>query len=654
MVKTFDIDLQALVAILPDAALLVSPDGRIALANERAAELFGYPRSTLESMSIEMLVPEDVRAVHRDQRTQYMANAEARPMGWGRRLSARKADGSRVPVDVSLSPFRTEDEILVLACIRDRTPYEQLIASLAEAEARYRQVVESASEVFYRVMFHQGDPLRQGCIYVSPQCQQISGRSPDEFLGNPTLWFESIHEEDRPSVIEDTLRCINTKTPVTRYYRLRDHATGEFRWLADRIVPLLGPKGQVVGYQGVARDITERREAEERQRRLEGQLDAAQKIELIGRLAAGVAHDFNNVLAAIVGSCEMALAELDQDNPAAGDLRQALDAARRGAELTRQLLAVGRRQTIAPRVLNLRGHIQAMQELLRSVVPESICIRCSLPEELWPVRMDPGQVDQVVINLVINARDAMPGGGLIAIEAVNVIRDEAYSRGRAGFVPGEYVCLTVRDTGQGMDSDTLEHAFEPFFTTKTGRGTGLGLASVYGIVKQNHGYIELTSQVGHGTSVVIHLPRSRDEQVEGPTVADRSPAGALRGTVLLVDDNDQVRHVTRRLLERFGCEVRDASGPEAALAICDGWEGEIDVLLTDLVMPVMDGVALAREVTARRFRTVVIYMSGYGERESFSGVVPESSLQLAKPFDVPALEHAVRMALSRRQQSGRN
>jgi nitrogen-specific signal transduction histidine kinase/CheY-like chemotaxis protein len=408
-----------------------------------------------------------------------------------------------------------------------------------------------------------------------------------------------------------------------------------------------------VGFQGVARDTTETREAEAHQRQLELQLAQAQKIEMIGRLTGGVAHDFNNVLAIVIGGCEFALAELAPDSPAAQDVRQALGAARRGADLTRQLLAIGRRQAIAPQVLSLRAHIEAMQELIRSAIPESIRIQFSLPDELWTVRMDPAQVDQVVMNLVINARDAMPRGGVLVIEAANVTRDEAYCRGRAGCVPGEYICLSVRDTGQGMDSEALNHAFEPFFTTKSaGRGTGLGLASVYGIVKQNQGYIEIASEVGHGTSIVIHVPRARG-RLQTPRPIDTRPAGGFHATVLLVDDNDQVRQVTRRLLERLGHEVLDASGPEAAIAICDRWEGEIDLLLTDLVMPVMDGVALSREIRARRPTTVVLYMSGYAERDPFGRVFPEGGQYIEKPFDLATLERAVR-ALSPWPQSGPN
>ncbi len=658
MPRSSDIGLVELVTILPDAALVVSAEGRIVLANELAATLFGYSRSALVGLPVDALVPESLRARHADQRSRYLAVPKPGPMAWGRRLRARRADGTTFPADVSLSPFRIRDELFVLACVRDTTPYEQMLAALEEAERRYRQLVEDASEVFYRVIFddRELEPLKARCHFVSPQSEKITGYPPGEFLGNPSLWFELIHEDDRQSVRDETLRCLSEKRSVTRYYRVRHRSTGEFRWVADRIVPILGPSGEVLGYQGVARDITERREAEERQRSLERQLAAAERLELVGRLAAGVAHDFNNILAVVLTGCELALADLDHDSAAAHELREVLAAAKRGADLTRQLLAVGRRQVIAPQPLNLSLHIQAAQRLLRSVVPESITIEYQLPTDLWTVLIDPTQVEQVVMNLVINAKDAMPEGGSIAIEAANVIVDEVYCAGRRGLDPGEYVRLTVRDTGHGMDADTLSRAFEPFFSTKPrGRGSGLGLASVYGIVKQNHGYIEIASNVGRGTAVLIYLPRSHEEPKEqsSHSTGSQLSGGELRGTVLVVDDEEQVRSAIRRYLERLGLQVLEAAGPAAALEICDRHAGDLDLLLTDLVMPEMDGVALSRHVLARRQDTAVVYMSGYAPKDLPGGVLWESSQYIEKPFTLEALAHAVRGALERRSRSQR-
>ena len=393
MVKSPGIDLRKVVDALPDAALIVAPDGQIVLANERAETMFGYSHSALEGLSIEALVPEDTRAAHHEHRARYMAAAQMPgPMAWGRRLRSRRADGSLLTVDVSLAPVEIEDRVLVLACVRDMTEYERLLVSLEESEERYRQLVEGASEVFYRVSFDQDDPLTGRCNFVSPQCYEIAGRHPDEFLADPELWSQSVHDEDRMSLIEETTKCISSKAEVTRYYRLRRHPTGEFRWLADRIVPVRDSEGRVVGYQGVARDITERRHADEERRRLELRLAMAKKMEMLGQLAGGVAHDFNNILTVIIGACDLAQTELNPESAAAREVAQVAAAAKRAAELTRQLLGFGRKQVISPQVLDLRTYIRAMQELLRRTIPESIRMDLSLPDDLLAVRMDPAQV----------------------------------------------------------------------------------------------------------------------------------------------------------------------------------------------------------------------------------------------------------------------
>ena len=639
------VDAQEILKLLPDAALLVQADGLVCAANAHAESLFGYKPDALLGQPIESLLPEQFRAAHRTHRTQFDVAMTPRPMGTGLELLARRSDASDVRVDVSLSPFACEQGQLVLACVRDMTEHARLVSTLRERDEWYRLVVETGSEVIYRLLVN-GDPLRGSLEFVSPQCERLTGRTPQEFLDDPNLWMESIHPDDKAAVFETVHRILTQRVEASGYYRIRKHPTGEYRWVADRAVPLLDREGRVVGYQGTARDITDSRHAEEERQRLSDQLRQAQKMEAIGRLAGGVAHDFNNMLTVILGSCDSALLDIEPGNPARRDLEEIADAGKRAASLTHRLLAFSRKQAIAPRVLDVNAHLKTLTALVRRTISENIDIAFSFGETLWPVCIDPGQLDQVVLNLAVNARDAMPAGGSLTLQTMNVTLDEKFCKAHAGFLPGEYVQLSLKDTGCGMDPDTLMHAFEPFFTTKPqGQGTGLGLASVYGIVKQNHGFIQVDSGLDRGTTVDMYLPRSRGDEHKPSAPPKRAVPGGHE-TVLLVEDNDRVRLVTRRLLERLGYNVLEAASPAAALALCATHESEIHLLLTDLVMPQKSGVELSEEITVMKPGMHVLLMSGYAADVLPGGSqLREGMHYLQKPFEQSSLASAVRHAL---------
>src|SRR5277367_167427 len=356
-----------------------------------------------------------------------------------------------------------------------------------------------------------------------------------------------------------------------------------------------------------AEDVTE-------QRRLEQQLRQSQKMEAVGRLAGGIAHDFNNLLMVISGYCEFLLDRVGDDPALRGPAQEIADAASRATALTRQLLAFSRKQMLAPKVLDLNAVVTDNLKMLNRLIGEDIDLVMVPGGELGAVKADPGQIEQVIMNLAVNARDAMPRGGRLTIETSNVTLDDDYARFHAPVAPGEYVMLAITDTGQGMDSDTPTHIFEPFFTTKGHKGTGLGLSTVYGIIKQSGGYIWVYSESGKGTSFKIYLPRV---SASGETIhvqpAETAPVEQGHETILVVEDEVNLRRLARQYLEKQGYTVLEAVDGSAAINISSSYPGPIHLLLTDVIMPGMNGKELAQRLTALRPETRVLYMSGYTE-----------------------------------------
>ncbi len=396
----------------------------------------------------------------------------------------------------------------------------------------------------------------------------------------------------------------------------------------------------------VVRDITERKQAEEERGKLQAQLTQAQKMESVGRLAGGVAHDFNNMLQVILGHAALALDEV----PAAGCLRESLEeiqkSAQRSTDLTRQLLAFARKQTIRPKVLDLNDTLAGTLKMLRRLIGEDINLAWSSRDDLWNVRMDPSQVDQILANLCVNARDAIAGAGRVTIETLNVTLDNTYATSHLECVPGDYVLLVVSDSGHGMDAETRAHLFEPFFTTKDqGKGTGLGLATVFGIVKQNQGLIDVYSEPGMGTTFKIYLPRVQAPLAEPePEARARSPRGT--GTLLLVEDEEQILKLGRRILEQQGYTVLSASTPSAAEALAKQHEGPIRLLITDVVMPGMNGKELRNRLQAYHPGLRCLFMSGYtSDVIAHHGVLDDGVQFLQKPFTTTGLLDKVQETL---------
>jgi signal transduction histidine kinase/CheY-like chemotaxis protein len=394
-------------------------------------------------------------------------------------------------------------------------------------------------------------------------------------------------------------------------------------------------------------EIEERRKAEEQRARLSAQLAQAQKMESVGRLAGGVAHDFNNMLGVIYGHAELALQQIDADHPLRDSLEEIRKAAVHSADLTRQLLAFARRQTVAPRVLDLNETVQGMVKMLQRMIGEEVRLQWQPDPHAWPVRVDPSQIDQMLVNLCVNARDAIDGVGTLSIVTGNRSFHETWCADHPGSSAGEFVMLAVTDDGCGMDKETLSHLFEPFFTTKgVGEGTGLGLATVYGAVKQNGGFIDVHSEPGRGTTFMIYLPRCGGALESSRADEPGTPLRRGQETILVVEDELAILKLTRMMLERQGYVVLAAGTPVEAIHIATHYSGEIDLLMTDVVMPEMNGRDLARSLVPLHPRIKCLFMSGYtADIIADHGVLKDGVSFVQKPFSAKALTDKIRQTL---------
>jgi two-component system cell cycle sensor histidine kinase/response regulator CckA len=461
--------------------------------------------------------------------------------------------------------------------------------------------------------------------YISKNIQTLMGWEPQQFLTNSCFWFDHIHPEDQPR-IQQQLTLPWGEDRQSLEYRVRAE-DGGYHWMHDSLRMMKDKSGIPVEIAGAWLDITERKT-------LEAQLIQAQKMEAVGRLAGGVAHDFNNLLMAIMGYGELLRTSLYQDEPLFHYIDDILKATDRAASLTQQLLAFSRKQLRQPQALNLNRVVAELEKMLRRLIGEHIELEIRAASDLGMVQADSGQIGQIILNLAVNARDAMPTGGRLTMETSNL--DLAASRqGRLDLIPpGRYVRLTITDTGVGMAGETLSHIFEPFFTTKeAGRGTGLGLPVVYGIVRQNAGYIDVDSQPGQGTVFTIFLPRS--ENAAEPDFDLRHLQEKLQGseTILIVEDELALRTLLNRFFSLYGYEVLEARDGDEALLICERHQGPIHILLTDVVMPKMSGRELAERLTPLQPEMRVFYMSGYSNSELVPFGIPEPSKTIIpKPF----------------------
>jgi len=480
-------------------------------------------------------------------------------------------------------------------------------------------------------------------VLVNEATAQVYGTTVAALVGKTDADFNPNLDEVAHFLRHDRDVMSSGQPKVIAEEAVTNPTTRETRWFQTIKMPLRSPEEGTATLLGVSTEITERK-------RLEEQLLHSQKMEAVGQLAGGVAHDFNNILTAIVGYTDLLAAELGPNEQQHEDLEEIRKAARRAAALTRQLLAFSRKQVLEPRIIDVNGVVMNLDKMLRSLISENIELKTVLADDLAAARADPNQIEQVIMNLAINARDAMPEGGTVTIETRNATLDDAYAAQHVSVIPGEYVMLAVSDTGCGMDEKTQSRIFEPFFTTKPpGRGTGLGLSTVYGIVKQTGGNIWLYSEPGKGTTFKIYLPAiaALPEDIGKVAPAEALPRGG--GTVLVVEDDEQLRRLTHRALASQGYTVLEADRGSTALDIARRHKGHIDLLLTDVIMPDTNGRKLAETIRAARPGLRVLYMSGYPDGAIAShGMLEPGVAYLPKPFTTEAVTRRVREVLEAR------
>lgn len=522
--------------------------------------------------------------------------------------------------------------------LTDITAHKQTEAALQESEARFRRLAENAQDIIYRYEFTP----KRGFTYVSPAATAITGYTPQEHYADPDLGLKLVHPEDRPR-LEEYLQGKGTfGQPLVLRWLRKD---GQIIWTEQQNIPLFDAQGQLVALEGIARDITQRKQAEEERNRLQIQLLQAQKMEAIGRLAGGVAHDFNNMLSIVLGYGQLLLRALPSDDLRRAYVEEIIKAAERSASLTRQLLAFSRRQILQPQVLNLNELLQDLEKMLGRLLGEDIDLELRLSPDLAPVRADPGQLEQVVINLAVNARDAMPQGGRLRIETANAELDEAYAQHHPGAVPGRYAKLAVADTGCGMDPEILAQIFEPFFTTKES-GTGLGLSTVYGIVKQSGGYIWVESAPGQGAIFEIYLPQISAAPTPKKAKVEGEAEKGSGEQILVIEDEAPLRSLFERMLSSLGYRVTAATNGREALSLVEEKRWKPDLVITDVVMPEMDGAALVERLQRTYPDLKVLYTSGYtADAIGHRGVLLPDTPFLQKPFNLRTLAAKVREAL---------
>ena len=607
----------------PLATCIVRMEDRVFVGvNDAYIALFGYSRDELIGHAANEY-PFFVTEHERDDLRAAMSHERGVR---DREVRMRKKDGNTIETKWWVQAIHIGGAHYLYVAIDDVTDGKRAEDALRDSEARFRDLAENVREVFWLY-----DACADQVIYVSPAYESVWKRSRATIARDPNDWLAAVHCEDRERV-----RTASRGEGYDQHYRIVQ-PDGTQRWIHDRAFPVRDASGKIIRIAGIAEDVTERRA-------LEDQLRQTQKMESLGMLAGGVAHDFNNLLAVIAASNGM----LGESLAAGTEERELVDeidaAVQRATSLTRQLLAFSRKQVAEPKVLDVNAAVQDTKKMLRRMVGEDVLLLTSLEPDVRAVRVDPGYLVQVLMNLAVNARDAMPRGGTVEISTRNTILDESFVRGRPGAPLGPAVVLSMTDTGCGIAPDVLEHIFEPFFTTKeVGKGTGMGLAVVHGIIEQAGGLIDVDSVVGQGTTFRVYLPA-----VDGTATSARDVSGAAaRGfeTILFVDDDEYVRRSSARALRARGYTVIEAPDGGAALG---HMRTGIDLLLTDVVMPRMDGRELAEAARAKVPSLKVLYTSGYTDDAVMRhGILHGEVDMLEKPFRLDALAARVRQVLDR-------
>lgn len=621
--------LRAAIEASGEVIFMTDREGTITFVNPRFVEVYGYqPAEVIGRVTPRILkggqtAPEEYVGLWQSLLNKQVVTRE---------FVNRTKDGRLLQIESSANPILSETGELVgfLAVQRDVTARTQMESALRESEARYRLLAEAAQDNIYI--------LNRELIfeYVNMATARTLGLSVDDVIG------KRLDQLLPPAVVDLARPKLTQVFETNQPYHDEDLvplSSGDV-WMSTWRVPIARGGGKTEAILGVSRDVT-------KHKRLEAQYVQAQKMEAIGRLAGGVAHDFNNLLTAILGYAGLLLEEFGADDPRQADVQEIIKAGQSAASLTRQLLAFSRRQVLQPAVLSLNDVVRDCQKMLGRMIGEDVAIVLDLAADLEAVMADPGQLEQVMMNLAVNARDAMPHGGRLTIKTENVEIDQSQGHIR-GISSGRYVLLAMTDTGSGISPEVRAHLFEPFFTTKgPGKGTGLGLATVYGIVEQSHGCIWADSEPARGATFTILLPpiqpTVKPVHQQAPTEPE-SLAGSE--TILLVEDHADVRDLVCRTLQRFGYRVLTADSAEAAPDLCKREGNTVDLLITDVVLPGLSGPALADQLKAQWPQLRTLLISGYTDSIVRCEIVDGRRLFLQKPFTPEALARKVRMVLN--------
>ena len=620
-----------------DSMFWLDTDNRFVYVNDAALRSLGYRREELIGRSLSDVslkaTYQGVNAVWEQLRATGTYTTES---------IHRRKDGTEFPVEIVSSHVRFAGKEYNCTFAIDVTKRKLIEQTLLENQQRLDLALRSAN------MGVWSWDIAEDKRTFDQQCCQLLGIDPAAFTGTAKEFFNAVHPGDQAvltSAMQQTLERDALYKPEYRVVK----ADGSIRHIAARGRLIRDDSGQPARVLGIVWDVTERTMADAEKEKLKNQLAQSQKLESIGRLAGGVAHDFNNMLTVILGNTEIALVKSAKAVPVRAELNEIVKAAERSTVLTRQLLAFARKQTIAPKVLDLNDTVAGMLKMLKRLIGEDIDLHWAPKPGLWPVRMDPSQLDQVLVNLCVNSRDAIDGVGKLTIEAENTTFDDAYCAVHPGFYKGDFIRLAVSDDGCGMDQDTMTQLFEPFFTTKgAGKGTGLGLATVYGIVKQNNGFINVYSEPGQGTTLTTYFPRhAGSAAVESPVESKAKP---LRGkeAILVVEDEPDILKLTEQILKLQGYTVIPASTPGEAIRLAGDYAGKIDMVMTDVVMPEMNGRDLAKKLLTVYPHIKCLFTSGYtADVIAHHGVLDADVHFIGKPFSVQDLAAKVREVLDK-------
>jgi PAS domain S-box-containing protein len=623
--------LSALVAHGTDLITLHDHRGRIIYATPSVSRILGYDPGELCSRNLDdLLFDDDRNAV--ETHFQFLRDHPGVPRVTAYRI--RHSGGSWRWMEATGTNLLADPTVAAIVMNQhDITERRDAEEAVKQSEQRFRALVENSEDGI------ELSTKRGTVLYVSPSVERILGRPASELVGRNV--FELLDNDDRDRLVGQWQRTLdNARAPVRAEFRL-NHPSGQAKFIELVRVNRLDDPG-LRAVVTIFRDVSVQRDLEE-------QVRQSQKMEAVGRLAGGIAHDFNNILSAVHGFAQIVDGDLKEGDPLHADMEEIFKAVERGTGLTKKLLAFGRRQVLQPRAIHVGNFLRDVERMLLRLIGEDIVLQIKPQDDTQPAKADPSQLEQVLLNLVVNARDAMPRGGRLSIENEDAYLTEEDSARAPDIQPGRYVCLTVSDTGTGMTREVQDRIFEPFFTTKqTGKGTGLGLSTVFGIVKQSGGHIQVASEIGRGSTFRVYFPVT-DEKPTYPSPAP--PRNVVLGgheTILLVEDEVSVRHFVARTLRREGYQVLDASNGGEALLIAEQHAGPIHLLLTDVVMPRLSGQQLAERLAPLRNDMRVIYMSGYAEDAVMKqGVLDRGVDFIEKPLTTEALGRKVRDVLDR-------